>query len=123
MALALAPHGIAVTTIAPGFVATDRAAALNGPEGAAVRAQSPFDRVATPHEWLPPSSRSRTRWPNGPAGPSSTSMAPATCGEGQEASLTFGMISLTRRFMSSRVLATDTSAKGGHSIGIVSPAS
>ena len=50
MALALAPHGIAVTTIAPGFVATDRAAALNGPEGAAVRAQSPFDRVATPHE-------------------------------------------------------------------------
>ena len=47
MALALAPHGIAVTTIAPGFVATDRAAALNGPEGAAV---SPFDRVATPHE-------------------------------------------------------------------------
>ncbi len=46
----LAPHGIVVTTIAPGFVATDRAAALNGPEGAAVRAQSPFDRVATPHE-------------------------------------------------------------------------
>ena len=50
MALALAPHGIAVTTIAPGFVATDRAAALNGPEGKAVRAQSPFDRVATPQE-------------------------------------------------------------------------
>ena len=47
MALALAPHGISVSTVAPGFVQTEMArAVLDGPEGDAVRAQSPFGRVA-----------------------------------------------------------------------------
>jgi len=51
MALALAPYGIAVTSVAPGFVATDMAAGvLAGPDGDAVRAQSPFGRVATADE-------------------------------------------------------------------------
>jgi NAD(P)-dependent dehydrogenase (short-subunit alcohol dehydrogenase family) len=51
LALALAPHGIAVTTVAPGFVETDMAAAvLDGPQGDAVRGQSPFGRVARPEE-------------------------------------------------------------------------
>ncbi len=47
----LAPHGITVTTVAPGFVETDMAAdVLDGPEGDDVRAQSPLGRVATPDE-------------------------------------------------------------------------
>ncbi|HSK96021.1 MAG TPA: SDR family oxidoreductase [Euzebyales bacterium] len=47
----LAPHGITVTTVAPGFVETDMAAAfLAGPQGDAVRRQSPLGRVATPAE-------------------------------------------------------------------------
>ena len=47
LALALGGHGIAVTSVAPGFVATEMAAqALAGDEGDAVRAQSPFGRVA-----------------------------------------------------------------------------
>lgn len=51
MAIALAPHGIGVASVAPGFIATDMAASvLAGPEGDAVRAQSPFGRVATPEE-------------------------------------------------------------------------
>ncbi|GGF37251.1 NAD-dependent epimerase [Ornithinimicrobium tianjinense] len=51
MAVALAPHGIAVTSIAPGFIATDMAASLlDGPAGDGIRAQSPFGRVATPEE-------------------------------------------------------------------------
>jgi len=51
MALALAPHGISVVSIAPGFIATDMAAQLlDRPEGDAIRAQSPFDRVATTAE-------------------------------------------------------------------------
>ncbi|WBQ05771.1 SDR family NAD(P)-dependent oxidoreductase [Kribbella sp. CA-293567] len=51
MAVALAPHDITVTSIAPGFIATDMAAqGLNGPGGDAVRAQSPFGRVATAPE-------------------------------------------------------------------------
>ncbi len=51
MALALAPHGIAVVSIAPGFIATDMAASLlDGPAGEAIRAQSPFRRVAAPEE-------------------------------------------------------------------------
>ena len=51
MAVALAPHDITVTSIAPGFIATDMAAqGLNGPRGDAIRAQSPFNRVATPQE-------------------------------------------------------------------------
>jgi 3-oxoacyl-[acyl-carrier protein] reductase len=51
MAVALAPHDITVTSIAPGFIATDMAAqGLNGPGGDAIRGQSPFNRVATAEE-------------------------------------------------------------------------
>jgi 3-oxoacyl-[acyl-carrier protein] reductase len=51
MALALAPHGISVTCVAPGFVETEMAReVLEGPGGDAVRAQSPFGRVARPEE-------------------------------------------------------------------------
>jgi 3-oxoacyl-[acyl-carrier protein] reductase len=51
MARALGGHGIYVTTVAPGFVETDMAAPfLEGPEGDAIRAQSPLGRAATPAE-------------------------------------------------------------------------
>ena len=51
MAVRLAPQGISVTTIAPGFIATDLAGyALAGERAGATRAQSPFDRVARPEE-------------------------------------------------------------------------
>ncbi|MFF4052806.1 SDR family NAD(P)-dependent oxidoreductase [Streptomyces chartreusis] len=51
MAVALAPHGIAVTSVAPGFVATERQSTkLTGPDGDLVRSQSPFGRVGTPEE-------------------------------------------------------------------------
>ena len=51
MALALAPHGISVTCVAPGFVQTEREReVLDGPGGDAIRAQSPFGRVAVPAE-------------------------------------------------------------------------
>ena len=51
MALALAPVGISVTCVAPGFVETEMAREiLEGPAGDAVRAQSPFGRVARPEE-------------------------------------------------------------------------
>lgn len=47
LAVALAPHGIAVASVAPGFVGTDRVADLVTDE---VLAQSPFGRVAEPEE-------------------------------------------------------------------------
>ena len=51
MAVALAPEGISVVSLAPGFIATDMAAALlDAPAGDAIRAQSPFNRVADPDE-------------------------------------------------------------------------
>ncbi|QIS11553.1 SDR family NAD(P)-dependent oxidoreductase [Nocardia arthritidis] len=51
MAIALAPHGIAVTSVAPGIVGTERQeSSLAAPAGAAIRAQSPFGRVGTPEE-------------------------------------------------------------------------
>jgi len=51
LARALAPHGIAVATVAPGFVETDMAADyLKGPAGDEIRAQSPFRRVAEAEE-------------------------------------------------------------------------
>jgi 3-oxoacyl-[acyl-carrier protein] reductase len=51
MALALAPQGISVTCVAPGFVQTGMAReVLDGPGSDAVRAQSPLGRVARPEE-------------------------------------------------------------------------
>ncbi|MFI7673020.1 SDR family NAD(P)-dependent oxidoreductase [Actinophytocola sp. NPDC049390] len=51
LAVSLAPHGISVTSVAPGFVETDRVAGrLSGESGAAIRAQSPYGRVAAPEE-------------------------------------------------------------------------
>ncbi|MCB9595984.1 MAG: SDR family oxidoreductase [Sandaracinaceae bacterium] len=51
LAVALAPRGISVLGIAPGFVETAMARPhLQGAAGDAVRAQSPFDRVATVDE-------------------------------------------------------------------------
>ena len=51
LAVALAPHGIGCIGIAPGFIATDMTAGLlESPAGQAIRAQSPFGRVATPQE-------------------------------------------------------------------------
>jgi 3-oxoacyl-[acyl-carrier protein] reductase len=51
MALALAPQNISVTCVAPGFVQTEMAReVLDGAGGDAVRAQSPFGRVARPEE-------------------------------------------------------------------------
>lgn len=47
----LAPHNIFVATVAPGFVETDMAAGhLTGPDGDAIRNQSPLGRVAKPEE-------------------------------------------------------------------------
>jgi NAD(P)-dependent dehydrogenase (short-subunit alcohol dehydrogenase family) len=51
MAIALAPHGIAVTSVAPGFVATERQTdKLAGDSGDQLREQSPFGRVGTADE-------------------------------------------------------------------------
>jgi NAD(P)-dependent dehydrogenase (short-subunit alcohol dehydrogenase family) len=51
LARALAPHGIAVASVAPGYVATDMTSAeLATAAGDVIRAQSPFGRVATPEE-------------------------------------------------------------------------
>jgi 3-oxoacyl-[acyl-carrier protein] reductase len=51
MAVALAPHGISVATVAPGFVETHMVRNhLQGASGDAIRAQSPFGRVARPEE-------------------------------------------------------------------------
>ena len=51
LAVALAPHGITLSAVAPGFVQTDMAReVLTGASGVAIRAQSPFNRVARPEE-------------------------------------------------------------------------
>ncbi|WP_091635276.1 SDR family NAD(P)-dependent oxidoreductase [Micromonospora peucetia] len=51
LAVALAPYGITVATVAPGFVETEMTTGhLSGERGAAIRAQSPFNRVARPEE-------------------------------------------------------------------------
>ena len=51
MAKALAPHNIFVYVVAPGYVATDMASTqLAGPEGDAIRRESPLGRVASPEE-------------------------------------------------------------------------
>ncbi|MWA10320.1 SDR family NAD(P)-dependent oxidoreductase [Streptomyces sp. BA2] len=51
LAVSLAPYGIAVASVAPGFFETERVAhRLSGEEGAAIRAQSPFGRAGTAEE-------------------------------------------------------------------------
>ena len=51
LARALGPHGIAVTSVAPGFTETDMAGdELVGEKGVARRAESPLGRVAAPEE-------------------------------------------------------------------------
>lgn len=51
LAVALAPRGITVASVAPGYVATDMTAQeLATPAGDAIRAQSPFNRVASAEE-------------------------------------------------------------------------
>lgn len=51
LAVALAPQGVAVASVAPGFFASERVAGrLAGASGEAIRAQSPFGRVAGPEE-------------------------------------------------------------------------
>ena len=51
LAVALAPHSIFVGAVAPGFVNTELTAErLASSEGAEIRAQSPFNRVAEPDE-------------------------------------------------------------------------
>ncbi|GGT96606.1 SDR family NAD(P)-dependent oxidoreductase [Streptomyces violascens] len=51
LAVSLAPYGISVASVAPGFFETERVAGrLSGAEGEAIRAQSPFGRVASAEE-------------------------------------------------------------------------
>lgn len=51
LAVALAPHDIAVATVAPGFIETERVAdRLDSPDGDAIRGDSPFARVGRPEE-------------------------------------------------------------------------
>ncbi len=51
LAQKLAPHGVFIGIVAPGFVETDLAKEiLDGPEGPGIRQQSPFGRVARPEE-------------------------------------------------------------------------
>lgn len=51
LAQALAPHNIFVYVVAPGFVDTERVAyKVHGPEGEAISAQSPLNRVARTDE-------------------------------------------------------------------------
>ena len=51
LAVALGPDGIGVAAVAPGFVRTELiGTVLAGPHGDAIRAQSPFGRVAEPAE-------------------------------------------------------------------------
>ncbi|MEV0096223.1 SDR family oxidoreductase [Streptomyces sp. NPDC050738] len=51
LAVSLAPYGIGVASVAPGFFETERVAGrLSGAEGEAIRAQSPFGRVASAGE-------------------------------------------------------------------------
>ncbi len=62
LAVALAPYGIAVTSVAPGFTATERVADRITDE---LRGQSPFGRVGTPARSRPRSSTWLRRRPAG----------------------------------------------------------
>ncbi|MEU3182667.1 SDR family oxidoreductase [Streptomyces sp. NPDC006923] len=69
LAVSLAPYGIGVASVAPGFFTTERVAdRLTGEEGESIRAQSPFGRVASPEEiadavlWL---ASPRAEWSSG----------------------------------------------------------
>lgn len=51
LAKALAPHGISVFAVAPGWIETPLASPyIHGPSGDQIRAQSPLNRVGTPEE-------------------------------------------------------------------------
>ena len=50
MAVALAPMGITVTDVAPGFVETDMTGVLTDEQKAAIKEQVPLQRYATPEE-------------------------------------------------------------------------
>jgi 3-oxoacyl-[acyl-carrier protein] reductase len=51
LAVYLAPYGIGVASVAPGFILTERQSdLLNSAEGEAIRSQSPFSRVGTADE-------------------------------------------------------------------------
>jgi NAD(P)-dependent dehydrogenase (short-subunit alcohol dehydrogenase family) len=51
LAVSLAPLGIVVTAVAPGFIATDMTeSVLAGERGDGIRAQSPFGRVGEPED-------------------------------------------------------------------------
>ena len=51
LAVSLAPHGIGVASVAPGFIETKRVRErLAGTEGDEIRGQSPFGRVGRPEE-------------------------------------------------------------------------
>jgi NAD(P)-dependent dehydrogenase (short-subunit alcohol dehydrogenase family) len=51
LAVSLAPYGIGVAAVAPGFIRTDMAEGLlAGPAGDGIRAQSPFGRIAEPED-------------------------------------------------------------------------
>ncbi|MDI3421418.1 SDR family NAD(P)-dependent oxidoreductase [Streptomyces luteolus] len=51
LAVSLGPYGIGVASVAPGFFETERVAGrLEGAEGEAIRAQSPFGRVGAAEE-------------------------------------------------------------------------
>src|SRR3978361_499625 len=66
MAIALAPHGISVGTVAPGFVQTEMAReVLDGPGGDDVRAQSPHGRAARTGPRPPGALDGRPRAPSG----------------------------------------------------------
>jgi 3-oxoacyl-[acyl-carrier protein] reductase len=69
LAVALAPYGIAVAAVAPGYIETDMTNEhLKSERGDAIRAQSPYNRVAQPDEiaaavhWL---ASSEAQWASG----------------------------------------------------------
>ncbi|HWM96327.1 MAG TPA: SDR family oxidoreductase [Streptosporangiaceae bacterium] len=83
MARALAPLGIAVASVAPGYVATDMASDdLNSPRGAEIRGRARSTGSRHRRRSRPPWSTWPPPRPSGPAGPSSTSTGRRTCASG-----------------------------------------